>query len=163
MARAVTKESPTEEENAVFAPSKHAIILDKSFTDVGGFYYMINGSEIDNEMYNLERDALNAYLNKECEEVAVQEFRVPEGVLSSREYRGSVELYNCPIGKVAVADINMGVVERTWVSTGNDSWRKAKHWAEDFLGDLATSDLVKSEEQRKELQEYLEGVKNLPE
>jgi hypothetical protein len=93
----------------------------------------------------------------------VQEFRVPEGVLSSREHRGSVELYNCPIGKVAVADINMGTVERTWVSVGKDSWRKAKRWAEDFLGDLVTSDLVKSEEQRRELQEYLTGIKNLPE
>jgi len=163
MARAVTKKRITEEESAIFTPSKHAIILDKSITDVGGFYYMINGSEVDNEIYNLERDALNAYLRNKCDEVAVQEFRVPEGVLSSREYRGSVELYNCPIGKVAVANINMGVAERTWVSVGKDSWRKAKRWAEDFLGDLVASDLVKSEEQRKELQEYLRGIKNLPE
>ena len=159
MARAVTN----EEENAVFAPSKHAIILDKSFTDVGGFYYMINGSEIDNEMYNLERDALNAYLNKECEEVGVQEFRVPEGVLSSREYRGSVELYNCPIGKVAVADINMGIVERTWVSVGSDSWRKAKHWAEDFLGDLLANKRGMNEEAREEIENTLARVRNLPE
>ena len=161
--RAVTKKRITEEESAIFTPSKHAIILDKSFTDVGGFYYMINGSEVGNEIYNLERDALNAYLRNKCDEVAVQEFRVPAGVLSSREYRGSVALYNCPIGKVAVANINMGVAERTWVSAGKDSWRKAKRWAEDFLGDLVASDLVKSEEQRKELQEYLTGIKNLPE
>jgi hypothetical protein len=163
MARAVTKKRITEEESAIFTPSEHAIILDKSITDVGGFYYMINGSEVDSEIYNLERDALNAYLRNKCDEVAVQEFRVPAGVLSSREYRGSVELYNCPIGKVAVANINMGVAERTWVSVGKDSWRKAKRWAEDFLGDLVASDLVKSEEQRKELQEYLTGIKNLPE
>ena len=163
MARAVTKKRTTEEESAIFAQSKHAIILDKSFTDVGGFHYMINGSEVDNEIYNLERDALNAYLHKECEKVGVQEFRIPEGVLSSREYRGSVELYDCPIGKVAVASINMGIAERTWVSVGKDSWRKAKRWAEDFLGDLVTSGLVKSEEQRRDLQEYLTGIKNLPE
>jgi hypothetical protein len=163
MARTITKERTTEEENAIFAPSKYAIILDMATTDVGTFLYEINGKEVDRDIYNLERDALDAYLHNKCEKVAVQEFRVPEGVLSSREYRGSVELYNCPIGKVAVADINMGVVERTWVSVGRDSWRKAKRWAEDFLGDLVSSGLVKSEEQRKELQEYLTGIKNLPE
>ena len=145
-----------------FEPGRRSIELDKTLFNEG-VHYAIDRREVDKELYSLEREALNAYLHDKCEKVAVQEFRVPEGVLSSREYRGSVELYNCPIGKVAVVDINMGIAERTWVSVGSDSWRKAKHWAEDFLGDLVASDLVKNEEQRKELQEYLTGIKNLPE
>jgi hypothetical protein len=157
-----TEKKAAKEVYAPFEPGRRSIELDKTLFNEG-MHYVIDRREVDKELYNLERDALNAYLNKECEKVGVQEFRVPEGVLSSRAYRGSVELYNCPIGKVAVADINMGIAERTWVSVGSDSWRKAKRWAEDFLGDLVTSDLVKSEEQRKELQEYLTGIKNLPE
>ena len=163
MASTVTKKSPAEEESAIFAPGERAIILDKTPAGEWSFKYEINGKEVDYDTYDLELGALDEYLHNECEEVAMQEFRVPEGVLSSREHQGSVMLYNCPIGKVAVANINMGKAERIWVYAGKDSWKKAKHWAEDFLGDLSTSDLVKSEEQREELQEYLTGIKNLPE
>jgi hypothetical protein len=152
----------SKEVYAPFEPGRRSIELDKTLFNEG-VHYVIDRREVDKELYSLEREALNAYLHDKCEKVAVQEFRVPEGVLSSREYRGSVELYNCPIGKVAVVDINMGIAERTWVSVGSDSWRKAKHWAAGFLGDLVASNLVKNEEQRKELQEYLTGIKNLPE
>jgi hypothetical protein len=159
-----TGKKAAKEVYAPFEPGRRSIELDKTLFNEG-VHYVIDRREVDKELYNLERRALDTYLRKECKRVGEEDITLPEGVLTLTpgEYRATISMYECPVGRVGVIDERTDESRHIWVAVGEDAWRSTKQWAKDFLGDLVASDLVKSEEQRKELQEYLEGVKNLPE
>jgi len=149
---------------APFEPGRRSIELDKTLFN-GGVHYVIDRREVDKELYDLERRALDAYLREKCERVGEVDIALPEGVLTLTpgEYRATISMYECPVGKVGVIDERTDESRHIWVAVGEDAWRSTKQWAEDFLGDLLASKRGMNEEVREEIENALARVRDLPE
>ena len=159
------KKEVSREDYVPFEPGRRSIVLDKTLHN-GTYYYRIDRREVDRELYDLERRALDTYLKEECKRVSEEDITLPEGVLTLTpgEYRVTIGMYECPvIGRVGVIDERTGEFRHVWVAVGEDAWRSVKQWAKDFLGDLLASRRGISEEVREEIENALARVRDMPE
>jgi hypothetical protein len=159
-----TEKKAAKEAYAPFEPGRHSIALDKTLLNEG-VHYEIDRREVDKELYNLERRALDTYLREKCKRVDEEHITLPEGVLTLTpgEYRATISMYECPVGRVGVIEERTDEYRHTWVAVGEDAWRSTKQWAKDFLGDLLASKREMSEEVREEIENTLARVRNMPE
>lgn len=118
--------------------------------------YSIDGKEISAKTFELINDALDSYLNEYCKKVGEYTYDIGE------EMSRSVELYDCPIGKVGVTRAGAEHYDIIRVYVGNDGWKKAK---EDALDELR-HELERVEEGSEwyaRFQEDIENIEKLPE
>jgi hypothetical protein len=160
-----TEKKAAKEDYAPFEPGRRSIELDKTLFNEG-VHYEIDRREVDKELYNLERQALDTYLKEKCKRVGEEDITLPEGVLTLTpgEYRATISMYECPvIGRVGMIEERTDEFRHIWVAVGENAWRSIKQWAEDFLGDLLASKREMNEEVREEIENTLARVRNLPE